>query len=224
MYKTGDIARFLPNGNMQYEGRSDQQVKIRGYRIELGEIESHLLKHPVIEEAKVISMEEDEEDTFLCAYYVAKSELTTRELRRFLLEFLPAYMVPTHFVEIDNFPISSNGKINVKELPNPYDLIHGQKIVAPTNELEVKLVELWKEIIQLSNVGIDHNFFEIGGHSLKAALLIVKINEQFSLNMNIQDIFRFPTIRELAEEINHYEMHQPSMIERTEKREWYPLS
>ncbi|MDT0125884.1 amino acid adenylation domain-containing protein [Paenibacillus sp. RRE4] len=224
MYKTGDIARFLPDGNMHYEGRSDQQVKIRGYRIELGEIESHLLTHPAIVEATVMSLEEGEGDITLCAYYVAESGLTPHELRRFLLKCLPAYMIPTHFIEVDYFPISSNGKINLRELPNPYDMIHSQNMVDPTNSIEVKLVELWKEIIQLSNVGIDHNFFEVGGHSLKAALLIVKINEQFSLNMNIQDIFRFPTIRELAQEINHYEMQQRSMITRTEKREWYPLS
>lgn len=224
MYKTGDIARLLPAGYMQYKGRSDQQVKIRGYRIELGEIESHLLKHPAIKEAAVISIEEDKEEISLCAYYVAKSVLTTIELRRFLMESFPAYMIPSHFVSIDYLPMSSNGKINVRELPNPHDLINMQKIVAPTNVVEGKLVELWKEIIQISNVGIDHNFFEIGGHSLKAALLTAKINEQFSINMNIQDIFRFPTIRELAEEINHYEMHQSSMIERTKKRGWYPLS
>ena len=173
MYKTGDLARWLPDGNIEFLGRLDYQVKIRGYRIELIEIESRLLKHEVIKEAVVISKEDPQGGKYLAAYFTGERELTGMELREHLSKELPDYMIPSSFIQLEKLPLTSNGKIDRKALPEPDGNINtGVKYEAPTNETEHKLVEIWREILGVESIGINDNFFTLGGHSLKATTLV----------------------------------------------------
>ena len=171
LYKTGDLARYLADGNIEFLGRIDNQVKIRGFRIELGEIEANLLQHPSIKETLVIARENQHREQYLTAYLIPKDEqkLEIAQLRQFLQEKLPEYMIPSAFVFLDNFPLTPNGKINRKALPEPdFQDNRTQKFIAPSNQTEIKLAEIWQEVLNIEKVGINDNFFELGGHSLLA--------------------------------------------------------
>ncbi|MDP4147631.1 MAG: non-ribosomal peptide synthetase, partial [Bacillota bacterium] len=173
MYKTGDWARWLPDGNIEFIGRIDNQVKIRGFRIELGEIEIQLLKHEEIKEAVVIDREDKEGNKYLCAYVVSNKEITVTELRNHLSKELPDYMVPAHFMELQNMPLTPNGKIDRKALPEPGgDINTGVEYIAPRNEIEEKIAKVWSEVLGVETIGIDDNFFALGGHSLKAIQVV----------------------------------------------------
>uniref|UniRef100_UPI00192BB40F MupA/Atu3671 family FMN-dependent luciferase-like monooxygenase n=1 Tax=Flavobacterium sp. UGB4466 TaxID=2730889 RepID=UPI00192BB40F len=204
LYRTGDFGFWLNNGALYCSGRKDQQVKIRGYRIELGEIENALLKNELIKEAVVISKENISGEKQLVAYITSKKEQNVGELRLLLKEFLPNFMIPNHFVQLEELPLNVNGKIDKKLLPAPegLGLASGVEYVAPRNETERKLVEIWEEVLQRENIAINEDFFALGGHSLTAIQLIIRIEKNFGVKINIRNLLSKPTIDSLSEEIS----------------------
>jgi amino acid adenylation domain-containing protein len=198
LYRTGDIARWLPDGNIEFAGRIDHQVKIRGFRIELGEIENVLLNHECVKECVVIVREESG-DKHLCSYIVYEKEIDQEELRTYLSNHLPDYMIPSYFVKMDTLPLTANGKVNRKDLPDPV-VKAGDDYVAPSNELEKKMVSIWSEVLNVPEEGLSvmANFFALGGHSLKAMDVNNKIQEIFNVTMPLTQVLNSVTIRSLA--------------------------
>ncbi|HLP45013.1 MAG TPA: condensation domain-containing protein, partial [Candidatus Kapabacteria bacterium] len=226
VYKTGDIAKWLSDGNIEFIGRNDQQVKIRGFRIETGEIENRLLKHKDIKEAVVIVNEDGRGDKNLTAYTVSTGEMLDTELREYLLEELPNYMIPSYFVRLEKIPLTPNGKIDRKALPKT-ELKAGENYTAPRDEIEKKLVNLWSEVLDgqtKASIGIDDNFFQLGGHSLKVTILVSKIHKELNVRVPLAEIFRAPVIRQLAKYIREKNKESHIAIEPVEKREYYDLS
>ncbi|PJI10003.1 MULTISPECIES: non-ribosomal peptide synthetase [Clostridium] len=196
IYKTGDFAKWLPDGNIYFMGRIDYQVKINGFRIELQEIENNLLRIEGINAAVVLEKCENE-NNYLCAYYLGEKEYSVGELRKELKNFLPEYMLPSYFVKLDSMPLTPNGKVDRKALPNPEEKINmGVEYEPPRNKIEKNIMETWQDVLGLSTIGINDDFFEIGGNSLKAISVVSKLSREFSIVIN--DIFEYPTIRELA--------------------------
>ncbi len=198
LYKTGDLARLLPDGNIEYLGRLDYQVKIRGFRIELGEIENLLSKYGPIKEAVVMARKDAEGDKYLCAYITAEREIVVEEIREYLLKELPDYMVPAYFVQLDKMPLSPNGKIDRKALPEPDGNIKtGVEFVAPVTEKGKILADVWSKVLKVENIGIDDNFFSLGGDSIKSIQVLSRLKGHgFSLEM--KELFMYPTIGKLA--------------------------
>ncbi|MCU0286951.1 MAG: SDR family NAD(P)-dependent oxidoreductase, partial [Acidobacteria bacterium] len=204
LYCTGDLARWLPDGNIQFLGRIDHQVKIRGLRIELGDIENQLLKHPQIKEAVVIPREEKKGDKYLCAYYVSDSELSVSGLRNFLSEKLSAFIIPQHFVPLEKMPLNTSGKIDRKKLPAP-DLSRPKldtTYVPPHTELEKIISTAWKEILKIDNVGVYDRFFDLGGNSLKFIEVNNKLEPYLGKEIPIVVMFQYPTIHSLAKHLS----------------------
>jgi amino acid adenylation domain-containing protein len=205
LYKTGDLARYLPNGDIEYLGRIDHQVKIRGFRIELGEIETALCRYHIVREAVVLAREDAPGEKRLVAYLTleAGKTLNVSELRSFLKQKLPDYMIPTAFVTLDALPLTSNGKIDRKALPAPEQSRPelAKAFVAARNPLEEMLVGIWMEVLNLEQVGIYDNFFELGGHSLLATALVSRIRGAFQVELPLATLFESPTIAALAERI-----------------------
>jgi amino acid adenylation domain-containing protein len=203
LYKTGDVARYLPNGDIEYLGRNDHQVKIRGFRIELGEIETQLRKLPGINDAVVINREYNG-NTWLIAYLVSTQPLLDNaEYASLLKPHLPDYMFPTAYCAITRIPLSPNGKIDRKQLPdmNPADL--QQTIyVAPRNAIETTLADMWQNLLGIEKAGIHDNFFELGGHSLLAAQMLTRIRDTFHIELPLRTLFEVNTIEGLAKIIS----------------------
>lgn len=225
LYKTGDLARYLPDGNLEYLGRIDYQVKIRGFRIELGEIEKVLIRHPAVREVVVLALEQQLGDKQLVAYFVPEQgqPLTTDELRNYLKGTLPDYMVPAIFVLLDAMPLLPNGKVNRGALEVPTDLRPTRAVSyeAPNSEIERAIATIWQELLKLEKVGINDNFFDLGGHSLLMVQLKQKLDSAFNKELSIVELFQHPTIRSLAKYLSQYsEKHSPwqSMRERTQKQ------
>ncbi|NOU17173.1 MAG: amino acid adenylation domain-containing protein [Bacteroidales bacterium] len=198
IYRTGDLARWLPDGNIEFLGRMDSQVKIRGYRIELGEVESAILRSDAIRECVVIARE-DNGEKHLCAYVVCKGGLDQQALRDQLGRLLPDYMIPSYFVTLDELPLTANGKVNRKALPAP-DATAGVEYAPPSSETEVRLVETWSEVLSIPQeaISVTANFFSIGGNSLRATVLIGRMHRELGVDLPMREVFRNPTIRELA--------------------------
>ena len=213
LYKSGDLVRRLPDGDIEYLGRIDHQVKIRGFRIELGEIEAALTQHPTVREAIVVAREDAPDDKRLVAYVIPKVEYNfgVDEVRASLSEQLPTYMIPTAFVKINVIPLTPNGKIDRAALPAPgLDRPElGTAYAAPQTELENLLADLWQEILGLQGVGIDDNFFELGGDSLKGAVLINKLQALLGEYIYIVALFDAPTISDLAA---YLDKHYPQAV------------
>lgn len=232
LYKTGDLARFLPDGNIEFLGRIDYQVKIRGFRIELGEIEAILGQHPALTQTLVIAREDVPGDKQLVAYIVANPEqiLSQVELRRFLQGRLPDYMVPASFVFLDNLPLNPNGKIDRRALPAPHisDLGLSTNFVAPQNATEEVLASIWVKVLRLEQVGIHDNFFELGGHSLLATQVMSRVRQAFQIEMPLQILFENPTIASLAQALAQTQTQendpQNQTIPLIANRESIPLS
>jgi amino acid adenylation domain-containing protein len=203
LYKTGDKARYLSDGNLEFLGRIDYQVKIRGNRIELGEIETVLSQHPNVREAVVIAREDRPGDLYLAAYLVTTAATPNpTELRDFLKQKLPAYMVPGAFVYLAAMPLTPNGKVDRKTLPLPdLDLSLRSDFVAPSTPTQETLATLWQEILNLPQVGIRDNFFELGGHSLLATQVIIRLRPLFGVELPLRRLFESPTIERLSEVI-----------------------
>ncbi|MGZ5134182.1 MAG: amino acid adenylation domain-containing protein, partial [Flavitalea sp.] len=202
IYATGDLVRWLPDGNIEFIGRVDDQVKIRGYRVELGEIESMVLHHESVKQAVVLAREDAQGNKRLVGYIVGTEDFNKESLLFYLKEKLPDYMVPGQWVEMEHFPLLPNGKTDKKSLPDPElsEQLSG-KYVAPRNEIETKLAQLWQDVLEVELIGIHDDFFELGGHSLLAVRLISAIRKEFMVEMPISDIFDFPTINSLAEQV-----------------------
>jgi len=227
LYKSGDLARYLNDGSLEYIGRIDDQVKIRGFRIELGEIESVLSQHPIVEQVLVIAQQNDRGDKHLISYIVHNPEKTPdhSELRRFLHDKLPYYMVPSFFVFLDTMPLTSNGKVDRKALPTP--TIGGSKLAtvypkpqtktekvldlnnAPSTSLDTNLstainateeilIGIWEQVLGIQPIGITDDFFELGGHSLLAVSLFAQIEKTFGENLPLATLFKAPTIEQMA--------------------------
>ena len=198
MYRTGDLARWLPDGNIEYLGRLDHQVKIRGFRIELGEIEEELLKHESIKEVVVTARKDKEGSSYLCAYLVSDRELTPAELREHLTKNLPEYMVPSYFVRLDKMPLSPNGKADRKALPEPAgNMKTGVEYVPPRNETESKMARVWENVLEVPKVGINDDFFELGGDSIKAIQVISMLSRE-GIELEVKDILVYRTISQIC--------------------------
>ncbi|MBR8840317.1 MAG: non-ribosomal peptide synthetase, partial [Stigonema ocellatum SAG 48.90 = DSM 106950] len=184
----------------EFLGRIDHQVKIRGFRIELGEIEAVLNTHPQIRQAVVIATEEVSGNKRACAYVsTSDKSLTTNQLREFLKQKLPEYMVPAAFVTLDTLPLTPNGKIDFKALPTPdVDLSQEGKLIPPRDTIELKLAQIWSDILNINPIGVTNNFFELGGHSLLAVHLMFQIQQKFQRNLSLATLFKSPTIEQLA--------------------------
>lgn len=215
LYKTGDLARYLPDGTIEYLGRIDHQVKIRGLRIELGEIEAVLAEHPAVRDAVVVVKEIVPGDTRIFAYFTAYAGQTPdiSEIRGFLGTRLPEYMVPASFVLLESMPLTPSGKIDRKQLPDPdVTSFHAQKaFVAPKNDIERVIAEIWQEVLHISQVGTQDNFFELGGHSLLVTQVRVKVRERLSFDLSIIDAFRFTTVQALAQHIGEGKIEPSSL-------------
>ncbi|NEO31125.1 MAG: amino acid adenylation domain-containing protein [Symploca sp. SIO3C6] len=206
LYKTGDLCRYLPNGNIEYLGSIDHQVRIRGLRIELTEIEAALAKHPAIKEVVVIVREEDSDDKQLVAYLVQNQELnlTISELQNFLKEKLPIYMMPSVFVVLEALPLTLNGKVDKRTLPAPENCLQlKEAYVMPQTEAERLIATVWQEMLQLEKVGINDNFFSLGGYSLLLVKTQAKLNEIFSKEISVLELFQYTTIKSLAQYLNN---------------------
>ena len=204
LYRTGDMARWLPDGNVAFLGRLDGQVKLRGYRIELGEIEAALSRHDAIAECVAVIREEVPGEKLLVAYVVNRGLVpTTGELHAFLRKQLPDYMLPAAFVVLPELPLTPNGKIDRKALPSPEQsrLVMTECFVAPRTPIEEMLAGIWAELLRVEVVGINDNFFELGGHSLLATQVLSRTSETLGVELPLSRIFESPTVRELAEHI-----------------------
>ncbi len=201
MYKTGDLCKFLDSGEVYYLGRVDNQVKIRGLRIELGEIENKILEFPNILKVKVIKQTINNRE-FIAAYYISNKRIRVTELRKYLSMTLPKYMIPSYFTPMDEFPYTPNGKIDKKSLPIPNGIINSrnEKYVAPKTDLEIRLVSIWENILNTKPIGINDDFFELGGDSILAMNLNIELLK-ISDKITYSDIFKFPTISKLTNKI-----------------------
>ncbi|MEG4044872.1 amino acid adenylation domain-containing protein [Microcoleus sp. Pol17_C1] len=208
LYKTGDLARYLPDGNIEFIGRVDRQVKLRGFRIELGEIEAGLSHHPSVREAAVLLQENEPGNQRLVAYIVSHSKLSVQDsqliesLRSFLKEKLPEYMIPSAFVVLKALPLTPNGKIDRQALPAPSVAANfTDTFVGPRTPGEEILAGIWSQLLNLKKVGIHDNFFELGGHSLLITQLLAKVRESFQVELPLRVLFEAPTVAGLAEKI-----------------------
>ncbi|MED3121112.1 amino acid adenylation domain-containing protein, partial [Bacillus thuringiensis] len=202
LYRTGDLVKYLPDGNIEYIGRADKQVKIRGFRIELGEIETILGNHPDIKEVTVVAQEDSFGDNILVAYIVGEGD--TQEWRKHVGVHLPNYMVPAHFIKIESLPLTVNGKVDKDALPAWASIIQtNDGYIAPRNRVEQKMVEIWSEVLGIdsSAIGINDNFFELGGHSLLATKITSRLGVDFSILVQIRDIFEYPTIKHFSKRL-----------------------
>ncbi|MDP8934959.1 MAG: amino acid adenylation domain-containing protein, partial [Cyanobacteriota bacterium] len=208
LYKTGDLARYLPDGNIEFIGRVDRQVKLRGFRIELGEIEAGLSHHPSVREAAVLLQENEPGNQRLVAYIVSHSKLSVQDsqliesLRSFLKEKLPEYMIPSAFVVLKALPLTPNGKIDRQALPAPSIAANfTDTFVGPRTPGEEILAGIWSQLLNLKKVGIHDNFFDLGGHSLLITQLLAKVRESFQVELPLRVLFEAPTVAGLAEKI-----------------------
>ncbi|MFC9774200.1 amino acid adenylation domain-containing protein [Paenibacillus chitinolyticus] len=239
MYRTGDLGRRLENGEFAYAGRRDFQVKIRGHRIEIGEIEQLLLRHEQVKETVVTAFQEEDEEYALCAYVVmqnaaaadaepdgaAPSDRLTRQLREYLMDKLPSYMVPAFMVVLDAIPLTPTGKIDRRSLPKPGPADAGKRELVPlSTDTERKLAEIWKELLGTDAISAKDSFFDLGGHSLKAAGMISRIAERFGIQMPLRDIFMNPTLEGLAAHLDNSGTVAAARIPKQPERDHYPMS
>ncbi len=230
LYKTGDLAKYLPDGNVEVLGRLDFQVKVRGFRIELGEIEAVLTQHPAVAESVALVREDETGDKRLVAYVVVDAEQAQAlthsegeawteqmvktlipELQTYLGEQLPGYMIPSAFVTLDSLPHTPTGKVDRQVLPAP-DRNRSQPaeaFVAPRDELELQLTQIWEKVLGVKNIGMEDNFFDLGGHSLLAVRLFARIQKKFGQHLTLATLFQAPTIGQLARIIRQEEFTTP---------------
>jgi amino acid adenylation domain-containing protein len=231
MYRSGDLARALPGGDMEYLGRCDFQVKIRGHRIELGEIQAKLLAMERVNDALVVPRSDSGGEPSLCAYIVPETgdgpPLEGKDFRGELSATLPSYMIPSWFVLVNAFPLTSTGKVNRRALPEPNLSGRTSALRLPETSVEQRLAQLWADVLEVEpeNIGLDSSFFELGGHSLKATTLSLKIQQEFRVTIPLLEMFRSPTLGEQAALLaDKGENHRDVTVPAAEKREFYPLS
>jgi tyrocidine synthetase III len=226
LYKTGDLGRWLENGNILFRGRKDTQVKIRGHRIELGEIENVLSSMNDIINVVCVVKEDQQEDKYLIAYFVSSQKQDLSGLRNYLGERLPGYMIPSYFVQLDEIPLTPNGKTHYKSLPEPQlsALAGDVFFYKPGNKIEEELVSAWCEVLKQEQLGIRSNFFEIGGNSIKAIQVVSRIEKTLNVQLSLRDIFDYPTVELLAKKIASLVNKKYDVIPLAEKNEWYEIS
>jgi amino acid adenylation domain-containing protein len=208
MYRTGDLGRWLPDGNIEYQGRIDDQVKIRGYRIELGEIESVLVQHEQVKQAVVLALETEHNDRRLAAYIVCGGSIDRGALQTYLHSHLPGYMVPAIIVELDQLPLTANGKVDKRSLSKlPVSDAAVSTYEPPRTELECQLAAIWQQLLGVQQIGLNDNFFELGGHSLLAMHVTAEIKKQTGFNLTIRMLYQLKTIQLIA---GHIEINNPS--------------
>jgi acyl carrier protein len=205
LFKTGDLARFLPDGQIAFVGRSDEQVKIRGLRIEPNEVTATLDAHPGIQQSVVVAREVAPGDTRLIGYVVPvpQSHLTLSALRAFLRARLPDYMVPATFVSLEKLPLTPNGKVDRLSLPAPdkSNTLRDEARAAPRTEVEKTVAGILERLLNLEHVNVEENFFSLGGHSLLGAQLVAKLRDTFRIEMPLRVIFEAPSVAELSAEV-----------------------
>ncbi len=225
LYKTGDLARYLADGNIEFVGRIDEQVKIRGFRIEPGEIEAALAQHPSLRETVVVAREDDTGNKRLIAYIVPDQPGCPNDhtLRSFLKQRLPEYMLPTHFVSLNNLPLTPSGKIDRKALPHPAQFSpQRQRVyVEPRSPTEEVLAAIWSEVLNTTRVSVHDDFFELGGHSLLAIRLLAQLREECQLELSVRQLFEAPTIAGLAAKIETTRREEGARAR--DKRQWSHL-
>lgn len=204
-YRSGDRARWLPGGIIEFLGREDDQIKIRGFRVELGEIEAVLLRHPAVKQAAVVVKDTAERERTLIAFVIAPARPDARELREYLSQHLPDYMVPAHFALLDDFPLNANGKIDRHALAEGYVAAAMQGgSAAELNPAEKKMIGIWRDVLGVNAIELDDNFFELGGHSLLAVQIIARIRNIFNVPIPLRCIFEAPTVAGLAAVVAQY--------------------
>ena len=223
LYRTGDKGRWLEDGSIEFFGRIDNQIKVRGYRIELGEIQRTITNHPAVEQAYVMAPENKGSERSIIAYYIAEDGLESDELRQFLNEKLPDYMVPTHLTSVDQFPMSTNGKINAKALPLPETFSRSTEYQPATNALEASLVDIWEGVLDIKKIGILDDFYELGGDSIKAIRISNKIQELTGGIIHITMLFEAANIKELASNILKYQNEADSTIDENKIKKFRDL-
>jgi hypothetical protein len=209
MYKTGDIGRWLADGNLEFVGRNDHQVKIRGFRIELEEITARLQEHPAVEEAAVIAQEDAPGEKRLVAYYrpaalhaFPDSESLLSDVRSFLRERLPEYMVPAAYVRLESLPLTPNGKLDRKALPAPQGDAHAvRRYVPPQGDLETALASIWAEMLKLERIGRHDDFFALGGQSLLALRVLFRVNDCFQTELSVSTLLEHSVLMEFAQKL-----------------------
>jgi len=203
-YRSGDRARFLPGGIIEFLGREDNQVKVRGFRVELGEVEVVLARHPAIEQAVVVFKQSTAGDQRLVAFAIAPEKPAASDLREFMLQYVPDYMVPSSFVFVDAFPLNANGKADRQVLA---ERIHATAPAAEFKGMDAvqeKIAEIWCTVLQRTEVGLEENFFELGGHSLLATQIIARLRAAFDIPVPLRAIFEAPTVEGLAEVVKQH--------------------
>jgi acyl carrier protein len=202
LYCSGDLVRWRGDGELEFLGRIDEQVKVRGYRVELGEVESVLRQHPQVNEAVVVVREVGASEKQLVAYVVGSGTQLGPEFREYLKEQLPEYMVPAAFVVLDELPLTASGKVDRRALPAPDASTPApEELVAPRNELEATLAEIWLDVLRLKRLSVHSNFFDLGGHSLLATQVISRVLEVLGVELPLRSIFEAPTIATFAEAV-----------------------
>jgi hypothetical protein len=209
MYKTGDVGRWLADGNLEFVGRNDDQVKIRGFRIELGEITAQLQQHPAVEEAVAIAREDAHGEKRLVAYYCPSalhafpdSESLLSDIRSFLRERLPEYMVPAAYVRLKSLPLTPNGKLDRKALPAPQgDAYAVRRYVPPQGNLETALAAIWAEMLKMEQVGRHDDFFALGGQSLLALRVLFRVNDCFKTELSVSILLEYSVLMEFAQKL-----------------------
>ncbi|MCP4214311.1 MAG: amino acid adenylation domain-containing protein, partial [bacterium] len=237
LYKSGDLARRLMDGNIEFIGRADSQVKIRGFRIELEEIENQLLERDEVMECVVRAKTRADGEHYLCAYILFNQpainvdmtkERVPGNIRETLSQTLPHYMIPAFFIPITHLPLTPNGKVDTKALPEPPDgeVATGATYIPPGNKIEERVAEIWSEILHIKKtaVSVDAVFFQVGGHSLKTTLMASKIHKAFDIKIPLSEVFKAPTIRGIADYLKNADKKKYASIKPVEKKEYYPVS
>ncbi|WP_430412299.1 amino acid adenylation domain-containing protein [Kordia sp.] len=222
MYDTGDLAKWLPDGNIAFLGRKDTQVKIRGFRIELEEIENTIIQFSDAIQQVVLNVSQTEQEKELVAYYVSKSDIEKSALRDFLQSKLPSYMVPSYYMALNTIPLTTNGKVDRKGLPkiNSEALVQ-KEYTSPRTEVEKQLVAIWQKVLGIERIGITDNFFELGGHSLLVGQIINSVYKQLNKSITYKSFFESPTIEELSKKLSNSSYHP---IPKTATKSCYPLT
>ncbi len=220
LYKTGDLARWLPDGTVEFLGRKDNQVKIRGVRVEPGEIEAALMAHEQVRAAVVLGTARDSADNVLKAYIIRVQGGGPLDYPAYLRQLLPDYLIPAYFTEMEAFPLTASGKLDVAALPEAA-LTH---YAAPANERELTLQRIWQKVLQRGRIGVHDNFFQLGGHSLKGVQVIAQVNQALGTQSSLRDLFTHPTIASLSTHLASFLGGEPSAIPVVPAARYHPLS
>ncbi len=224
LYKTGDLVKWLPDGKLDFIGRVDNQVKIRGFRVELNEITLKVNDFENIKECITIVKTINNEKV-ICSYFSADNKIETDSLRTWLTEYLPYYSIPTYLIQLDSLPINTNGKVDVKKLPEPQSLNTKVEILLPRNNFDAKLIKLLKDLLNINIISIDDNFLELGGDSLSSINLCAQIQNEFNVQIFVKDILENPIISDLSDIISaQVDTNKKTSIKPAKKMEYYPLS